>query len=273
MNDTESAYNAGLAAATHHVVGADAIPYAIIPAGAALRPLEELLPVPVRKRGTALCNDLESFLSYVDEHKIEHQTRIFAEKLDNGIRFEAIFDHHGSTAEQEAGWCKHRCQYVAEYDHNFAAWCSLIGESWVGQRKFAEFIEEHVAQIYNPPGAQVLEMASDLAAKTDVEFRSAVNLDNGTAQLHYEETLQTGGGKGAVPIPKMLTLQWPVYRGGDAYQSVLRLRVKVGSGKVEFKLVAAQLEDLLIHVNRELVAKVEKLSKIKVLLGRWCPIA
>jgi hypothetical protein len=75
-------------------------------------------------------------------------------------------------------------------------------------------------------------MARTLQAKTDVDFSSAVRLNNGQVQLKYTEQIKGTYGNGNVDIPEEFTIAIPVYVGTPRVTIRARLRYRLVSGKL-----------------------------------------
>ncbi len=102
------------------------------------------------------------------------------------------------------------------------------------QMEFAEFIEDNAPDIVEPDSATMLEVARDLSAKTDVDFASAIRLQNGQVQFKYSEQIKGTYGSGNLDVPERFTISIPVHIGSERVGITARLRYRIASGKLTF---------------------------------------
>ena len=88
-------------------------------------------------------------------------------------------------------------------------------------------------EISEPDGETMLEIATNLHAKKDVEFAASKNLDNGQTQLTYNETINGSAGRGNLEIPKKITLTIQPFTNGPAYTIMARFRYRINSGALQ----------------------------------------
>jgi uncharacterized protein YfdQ (DUF2303 family) len=243
--------------------GEDSTPYVVVPAGARIESMEKLLPMPRRIRQHPKFREVGSFVAYVNAFKTEH-SRIFVEFSETGGAFMAILDYH---APDEPAWCEHRATYDCPATVEWKRWCQNNRKE-MPQQTFAEFLEENLTAIVDPPGAAVLEIARKLVAKTTVDFVSAVRLENGNEQFVYEERTEAKAGeKGQLTVPSELKLGVKLFQGGDTYELKARLRYRLREKKLVFwyELVNPHLvvEDAL----GQLLTQIGAATKIEPLAG------
>ncbi len=248
--DIQAAINAGmeLQMARYKVVErtiGDNLPVTVIPCGQKIVSLEFARGKPLRKRGTTVLRDIESFVRFVNEHKSK-DTRIFARDGN----FTAICDYHSSDAP---AWGEFRAVFNSVVSEQWKIWIHLNGQ-WLVQKTFAEFIEENASDILNPPPAEMLEISATLEAKKDVNFKQAVRLHNGDATLVFEEVTQAKAGvRGELDVPKELTLNLSVFNGMPAQPVPCRLRYSIDDQKLAFKYEIIRLGQLLQDAALDLI--------------------
>lgn len=212
-------------------------PVVILPEGFKVAELASLLPVPARKRGTAVLNDAESFVAVVIDQKTA-ETRIFS--TINPPTFTAVFNHNAATA----GWGDHKAQYNAPLAPEWLAWTAMDGKK-VGQVDLAQFIENNlvdvvfidkaapgmpVGEVGSPDGATLLEVCRTLEAKKKVDFKSAIRLADGSTQFTYDEDVQGSARQGQLAVPEQFSLGIPVFENGEKYRADVRLRYRIQDG-------------------------------------------
>lgn len=202
-----------------------AIPYVLVPTDAEIKDLEHLLPKPLRARAAIVAHDVSTLIAYVNRFK-RGDTVLFADP--QAFTVVGIIDYHGKDAP---AFREHRVTFTAPRSLEWQAWRGHSGKR-MSQADFAQFIEDHVMDITDPKGAQVLEVARSLQAKRSVEFASAIKLQDGSQQFTYNETTNGTSSKGNLKIPDRFKLGIPVFFGGDAYDVTALLRYRIDEGKL-----------------------------------------
>lgn len=187
--------------------------------------LEKNLPAPRRLKGTVSLTNARSLVAYVKKHDGDDgQTYLFADVP--GTKIQAILN--GPNADP--GWSDHRAVLRLNRTPEWQRWLDHNGK--IGdQVHFAEHIEDCLADIVDPPGADLLELAQTFAATVGVEFRSGARLDNGQRQLTYVETVDARAGNGGqLVIPGEFKLLISPFDDSAAVEVVARLRYRLGGG-------------------------------------------
>jgi uncharacterized protein YfdQ (DUF2303 family) len=249
---------------------ADGIPYTIVPHGAQLRLLEDTLPTPTAVRATVNMGDLVSFVRYINTYGDEEATQVFASVNEKGASFQAILDYHRKNPLSdtvEPSWCRHRALYLCPQTPEWKRWQASSGKT-MDQQEFAEFIEDSERDLVKPTGAEMLEIALTLQAKTNVEFASAVRLQNGNVQLRYQEnTTATAGATGQLLVPEKITIGVALFEGGPRYAIEARLRYRLTGGKLSFVYQLINPHLVVKDAFDEMCKVVESETKLKPFLG------
>ena len=195
--------------------------------------MEKAQKAPNRKRGKVLLKDLDSLLAYCAAQNAAQDAAwygfIYADPDARSIT--AVFNDHRAA---EAGWRDHRAEYVAEYTPEFKKWLEHNGKQKT-QTEFAEFIEDNLADITEPAAHTLLEVATTIQAKTDINFASSKRLQNGQVQLQYTETIDArAGASGALEIPREFSLGLRIFKNGAGYKLHARLKYRLNAGTVKF---------------------------------------
>jgi uncharacterized protein YfdQ (DUF2303 family) len=260
-SDTQAAIDAGLQLAGPSIPTPDGgIPYLIVRQDHKLQSLEHLLPQPARIRSSAIFPDEASFCFYVTEWKTEW-ARLFADR--HAGRVTAILDYHEDAATPS--WCSHRATLQLRQSPEWQAWTSKEN-AWMEQVAFAEFLEDHLADIAEPAAADVLEAVRHLEAKKTVHFKSGVNLDNGTVQLQYDEAIE-GKGRGNIVIPARFTLGIAPWESCSPYRVGVRLRYRITDDRLAFRYALDQARKVHEAAFGELLGRIEGETEIRPLIG------
>lgn len=228
--------------------------------------VEKAQPTPNRKRGTVALKDLASLLAYSDAQTTANGSNaggmIYCDADNRKIT--AVFNDNRAT---DAGWRDFRAEYKAEYTPEFQKWLTKNGVQ-MGQTEFAEFIEDNFADITEPAAQSLLDVATTIQAKTDINFSSAKRLDNGQVQLGYTETIDArAGANGALQIPKNFALGLRIFKNGPGYKLSARLKYRLHSGNVKFWFELERPERSIEDAFNGYVEMVRTTSGYLVLLG------
>lgn len=241
--------------------------HAIVPQGYKLEDIsaavEKAQAVPQRKRGTVQLKDIASLLSYAEDQDASNTGYLYADPDMRTIT--AVFNDH--RGQDDAGWRDHRATYKAEYTPEFAKWLAKNGVAMT-QTEFAEFVEDNFADITEPAAQHLLEMATTIQAKTDINFASAKRLQNGQVQLQYTETINaSAGANGAMEIPKEFALGLRIFKNGEGYKLKARLKYRLHSGAIKFWYELDRPERAVEDAFAGYVDELRDKSAYAVLLG------
>jgi len=225
--------------------------------------VEKALATPLRKRGTLALKDLASFVEYCKEQASSPSGYIYADP--DARTFTAVFNDH--RLETVAGWRDHRATYKAEFTPEFQKWMGN-DKQHKNQIAFAEFIEDNFVDIAGNDAQLMLDVATTIQAKTDINFSSSKRLENGQAQLTYNEVINAqAGANGALTIPKTFSLGLRLFKNGAGYLLKARLKYRLQQGGVTFWYELDRPEKAIEDAFAGYVATVRDASGYTVLLG------
>lgn len=213
---------------------------------------------PLNASGTMTLLTVESFARAVCNHR-GPRTQVFADGAAGVIQ--CYFDHLANGAvPEDIGWGQHRAQITFVESRKLKEWrCTL---AWMGQHEFANFLEDHLEDVIDPSGADLLGIATDLEASSSGGFKGRVNLDNGSVALHYQDDVET-----TVAIPRNLVLGIPLFEHGERYRLGVRLRFQIGGGRVDFRLLFTNLADAKEQEFERMVQDIEEKTTLPVYRG------
>ncbi len=203
--------------------------------------------------------DPAGFCEYVNKYK-DADTRIFFD--EKGV-FVAVFDYH------RIGEARHGDHTAVLTLVPSPEWIAWTGSNDKGMRQdtFAEFIEDNIQDITKPDGKTMLDAASGLIAKKETDFRSAVNLNNGSMQFTFDEKIE-GTIKGSPELmPTAFEVALRPFIGAPRYPIDARLRYRIDSSKLQLRFKLMALEKLLEHALTQEVGMVQNLTTIVPALG------
>lgn len=266
-----------LASAAAEVYESGDYSHAIVPKDYKLEDLterfEKARPTPNRKRGTVQLKDLTSLLLYCDDQAAATNCGeagegaatfgyIYADP--DARKIVAVFnDQRGDLP----GWRDHRAEYKAEFTPEFAKWLAK-DKLQMDQGAFAEWVEDNMVDVTEPAATVLLEMATTIQAKTDINFSSAKRLQNGQVQLQYTEVIDArAGANGALEIPKEFALGLRIFKNGEGYKIKARLKYRLHGGTVKFWYELDRVERSIEAAFDGYVGQLREKSGYVVLLG------
>lgn len=212
---------------------------------------------PVHPKGVLELTRPESFATAFDRYR-DDRTAVFANPEDRMIR--AVFDYYESQSGK-LGWGQFEAVMRFHPSRKLKEWEAVT--DWSGQQEFAEFIEDHLEDVVEPSGQELLSIATDLEASSSGSFKGRVNLDNGSVALHYQDETQT-----TVEVPRHLTLGIPLFEHGDRYRLQARLRFRVAGGGVRFRVLFTNLGDAQEQEFERIVQELEAKIETPILRGQ-----
>lgn len=253
--EAEAIIAAGVAAAEPKPVEPGTIYSVTVPVGTehTVVDLERWLPSPSRKKGAVAFTEGGSLARYVTAHDPgDGSSALYADA--ESLTVVAVLNGHRG---ESAGWGDHRATLTLRPTPEWKHWLALNGQL-VDQVKFAEHLEEGLAEIVDPPGAEMLELAQTFQANTKVAFKSFRQLDNGQRQVSYEETIDAKAGtKGNIVIPSRFQLGLAPFDGAEPYRLDARLRFRIREGDLRIGYVLdrpdvvlrAAFDDVLVSLD------------------------
>lgn len=180
----------------------------------------------------------------------------------------AVIDYHqpGDTTVMPAA---HRPKWPMPMSLQWQKWTGIDGRE-MAQAPFAEFLEENIADVRDPAGARLLEVATNLSGKKTVDFGNAVRLQNGDVQFSYIEQSDAKGG-GNLAVPEKIKLGIPVFYGGIAYEVPCFFRWRLNGGKLSFRVVMQQRQQVLDDALNAAALRVGEATGIPPLFGSLDP--
>jgi hypothetical protein len=277
----------------------------ITPAGMMVREvaeyLEPFLPRPLRKKGTIISHDLDSFIAAMQAHtQTEKDTgtaggnsasksTVFVKK--DGTSIVGILNFHGPGADQQ-DHSDLRVSYAPKFSKQWKDWQEVMKNGAIPTNAFADFIDEHIEDIDQPPEPvgkgkiegpdarfhklasthkttyaapeELLLLARGMKVGVNAKVEEKFDPQTGeiTALLQTEHKADTGAASKPNKVPGLFLLLIPVFEGGALYRLPVRLRYRVANGLLwSFNIINEQkaLDDAVGDMKKR-IAEETKLS-------------
>lgn len=204
---------------------------------------------PYRNAGTLCLLTLDDFKKLVEEAPFP--SSVFVSR-DNVV---AVFNMEG--------WQDDTARFPLVYTPEWNDWKHGDGRSFK-QEDFCDFLEDHMKEIVQPCGAELLDMVANFRQMTRVEYGSSYRGADGQIVLEYKENKAGAGGRD-MALPAEFVLHLPVIKGAElitTYEVKARLRVRVDNDThkltLQYKLVRPDIPqdnaiaDMVEHLRDEL---------------------
>jgi uncharacterized protein YfdQ (DUF2303 family) len=211
-----------------------------------LHSLAHLLPRPLRTTGTThllTLQDLHAFLAKQGGPK--EQTVIYANRKDLSVT--AILNHNSRSTGP--GWGDYRAKVTLTKSRQLTVWQGKNGQK-MNQEAFALFLEEHIEDIRDPAGADVLTFAETLEATRTEVFKSSIVTATGEQRMAYSSERQ---GEQSSQLITKITLGIPLFDGGEPYAVEVKISHRVTDGKLTFWFDLRHIDYLLDSAWKEQV--------------------
>lgn len=209
---------------------------------------------PLFRSGRPQLTDLDSLISFTNRHK-DIGSVIFANDDRAAPAFDVAFDyHHAGDGDPRFG--RFSAGYAVPLSDEWTAWQDNNGESMT-LPEFARFLDDHIVDVMPPEQVQfpddetkrfisllggaakiagpakLVELTQGVAVFEESDVTQATNLQSGEMQLSLSNR-HTGGDGQPVKIPSMVVLGIPVFKSGEVYQVLARLRYRKAAGGIVF---------------------------------------
>ena len=220
--------------------------------------LERFLPAPRRAKGLFKFYTVASFVEFYLFHAHEPGAAVFVDRAASQIR--GVLNGHAS--EGLAGWHDFAADLVLRATPEWTVWTQANNRPML-QAAFAEFLEDNLPDISRPPGARMLEVVKTFEANKGVRFVGSVRLDNGDAQLSYEETTAAkAGARGKLEVPQSFSIHIPIWEGCEPCTVEARLRYRIDDGTLKLSYSLLRPHKAVEATMDKIVAGIAKGIKV-----------
>jgi len=258
----------------------------VLPEGLKLQSIKHLvnewLPRPERRSGTARLDTLDSFIEHTKRFASANSV-IFADPNPNAPKLTAVLDYHAAGADSTPSWCTHRGVYAFPVSDEWKIWSQKIE---LDQRTFAEFLEDRLVDVVDPElltsdrvkqfaeglditlatPAQLLTLSRGLEVSVGQKVANSVNLSTGERSLQFTEEHSDKAGQ-RLKVPGGFVVGIPVFQGDAIYPVPVRLRYQVVSGAVRWTLQPQRADLVFRDAFDRAVTHVGEATELPVLRG------
>lgn len=212
---------------------------------------------PERRKGTAVVTTLKAFIDLTNRHKDDGSV-IFAKTEWPKPSLTAVIDYHALDGGPRNA--EHRVHYAFPITPEFQAWIDTRGVK-MGQADFAQFLEDHAAELAVPYDAErieyerlfkakfaapneLIDLARSLEISVGQTFKQAVKLQSGEATISFHEAHTNTAGE-EVTVPGVFMISLRAFVDSDHVRIPARLRYRAAGGAVVWMYDLYRWEDEL----------------------------
>lgn len=270
ISDTKPLIEAGKALTQVLAIPDGYHPVAATPLQTTLVKLEKIrLDKPRFLTAKPVFHDPVAFAEYVVRFA-DASSRIFYDL--KAMVFTAVLDYHrfpgdSHTGVEVARFGDHVATLQLRQSPEWGIWATK-SEQAMGQNAFAEFLEDNARDIVEPSIAEMMGVATGLAATSNATFRSAINQENGTVNFQFDENV-AGTVKGSnKAIPTAFKIGIRPFMGSQRYPVECKLRYRLKEGSLALHYKALQLDPIIEASIEGIAATLRDSTKLPVALGQ-----
>lgn len=231
--------------------------------------VEPAMPSPAMSRGEICVHNAVSFAAAVHQRKLaEIVPVVYAD--ETVLSLVAVLNDDHDVAP---GWRDYRVRLALRRSPEWEAWRAVDRKTCDGglltQETFAEFVEDHLADIVDPTAADMLEMAQTFHATVASNFMQGSRNRDGRRQFIFEEDIDAKAGEsGEMVLPGTVRLRLRLFVGGGPVDTTARLRYRLREKKLTLGFKLDQPDDLeRVTFTGEVVAGVEEALGLVAIAG------
>ncbi|KQV27569.1 hypothetical protein ASC97_04100 [Rhizobium sp. Root1203] len=224
---------------------------------------------PARKSGTAKVTTLESFIDLGTRHATP-ASAIFADTDWQKPSLTMVVDYHENDTGGTADNGKHRIRYDFPLSDEWKAWVGIDGKP-MEQTVFAEFIEDHIAELSTPDDGEEEDfrhkfgfrvayptemhtLSRGLQVFAETRVKNAVTLQTGEGQIAFEEEHKDANGN-KIDVPGMFILSVSPFFMGEPVRIPVRLRYRLQAGSIKW-IIKLYRPD--VYITKQVMRDMEK---------------
>ncbi len=249
--------------------------------------LDEYLPAPERRQGTAKLTDAASFIAHVNRFK-DSDSAIFAAADPKAPQLVGVIDYHRRGEKGEPRFGRHRAVYACPLSEEWQAWTGHDGQK-MAQGDFAEFIEDRIGDLVAAPAmsdrpedaalqetaamlggrfcqpSTLMELSKCIQVHASERVHQAVNLATGEIQIQYAGDHGEAGAR--FTASNLFLICVPVFENGPLYRLVGRLRYRLSSGQITWFYDLWRADKVFRHAFDEVCDRAAKETGLPVFRG------
>lgn len=243
-------------------------PVVSLPATHHLESLAKFYP-PQRIERSVTLLEAGSFADYVNRFKMP-DTLIFVTVSETGCTFRAMLDYHSPAPELKPAFCQHEAVFTAVETPDWKTW-KAADRKKLKQVEFAEWLEDNARLFVDPPGADLLELVTNLHGHANARFNQAARLKTGAQSVSFEEDVIIKGGSSttsdSIELPATVSAGIAVFQGSEKYEVKARLKCGIEERRLVLRFETIALAEIVRESILLLVGQISEKTGLVPLIG------
>lgn len=225
---------------------------------------ENYATVPNRKRGVVTVYDAVSLNLILAQNQDAGHHVVYVDRDLENPTIVAVLNSNGPAGP---GWGDFLAKIEFRPTPQWLKWRAIDGKM-MSQATFAEFIEDNLADLASPPGAEMLEIVTYLTATRSTDFKSAVRLSSGAVQFQNLESVDAKVGAGQIAVPETFQVALSPFIGSALYPVPTRFRYRLEGGKLTLGIKLQRVETLMEAVISDVVSAIAHGDNVTLVEGQ-----
>lgn len=260
-----------LAISMQEVEYVESIPFIKLPPGYTQESLEQYFSQPVRQKRKVLLQSIDDLIQYIKTNQTDIliQGQIYIDLEQYAIKtIMDAYSRNNDATETTMAWCDHVVTYFMKKSNEWMTWTAMENlNTFKSQWEFAEFIEDNIDDIVSPPGAEMLEIVKSMQAKKNVDFNSAIRMDNGSVKFDYTEEVQGTCKQSSMDIPENFEIGIKPFEHGKTYLVKSRLRYRLTGSELKIKYIFNNTDKIVEDALNEIMVRLKEETPFDVYMG------
>jgi len=197
---------------------------------------------PLRHTGNFFVTDVDSFVVMV-KRELVPETTIVTSHLENK-NFNAIINF--SEDGKKAGHGDRKIILELKQTSEFKRWFEYNRQR-LSQTQLADFLEENLESIVDPPAGEIIQMISDLKVKKNAQYHSVIDTETGAQSLSYSEEKRGETQNGSLDFRGKFKIALVPFIGSQPYEIDCHLRFSIDSHVLSIFFSMINITKVLEH--------------------------
>ena len=229
--------------------------------------LSQWQDAPRWKSGTVKVFDAPSFLQLIAENAEPGRTTVYVDKTPTAPKIVAVINGNGRAGP---GFGQFKVAMEFRPTPQWTKWTSIDGKP-MDQNTFAEFVEDNIADVASPTGADLVEIISTFFATKNVDFKSSIRLASGQIQFVHHEDIAAQVRGGTMEVPERFIIGLAPFIGTVPFKIEARFRYRLNGPKLSLFFKLERLDDVITKVLDEIEEQISELPEGCILVHGIAP--
>jgi len=182
---------------------------------------------PIRHQGNFMVADVDSFIAMVTRERIIGRTIVTANIDNQNFNGVINFARNGEVS----GFGDRKIILDMKHTTEFKRWLTA-DRGRMTQLQLADFLEENLENISEPPAGEMIEMISNLKVKRNATYSSVVDVGTGEQSIAFQENIKGEMQNGSMDFRGKFKITLTPFLGSKPYSIDCNLRFSVDNERL-----------------------------------------